>query len=49
MENIDAFLSIDGAKPENLVIHGIGGYKYRFTYTGRGDSGTSNAAISAAA
>lgn len=35
-KNIDAFLSIDGAKPENLVIHGIGGYKYRFTYTGRG-------------
>lgn len=33
---IDAFLSIDGPQPESLVISAIAGYKYRFTYTGRG-------------
>ncbi len=33
---IDAFMSIDGPQPEALIISAIAGYKYRFTYTGRG-------------
>lgn len=35
-EHIDAFVSIDASKVENLVHNAIAGYKYRFTYTGRG-------------
>lgn len=33
---IDAFLSIDGPQAEALIISAIAGYKYRFTYRGRG-------------
>lgn len=33
---IDAFLSIDGPQVEALIISAIAGYKYRFTYCGRG-------------
>ena len=34
--SIDAFMSIDGPQPEALITSAIAGYKYRFTYTGRG-------------
>lgn len=33
---IDAFISIDGARPEVLTFNGLGSYKYRITYRGSG-------------